>query len=75
MTSSYIHHSQFLTFADDTKCFLHIKAMILVFSRHGIPNTITADNIPFDSAEFKQFAKKWDLQLQHQVQITHSQMA
>ena len=37
-----------------------IKAITSVFSRHGIPNTITADNMPFDSAEFQQFAKKWD---------------
>ena len=25
--SSYIHHNQFLTFADDTKCFLHISTL------------------------------------------------
>ena len=37
-----------------------VKAMVSVFSRHGIPNNITADNMPFDSAEFQQFAKKWD---------------
>ena len=37
-----------------------VKAMASVFSRHGIPNNITADNMPFDSAEFQQFAKKWD---------------
>ena len=36
------------------------EAMMSVFSRHGIPNNITADNMPFDSAEFRQFAKKWD---------------
>ena len=27
MTSSYIHHSQFLTIADDTKCFHHISTL------------------------------------------------
>ena len=32
-----------------------IKALQSVFSRHGIPNTIVADNMPFNSAEFKEF--------------------
>ena len=40
-----------------------IKAMMSVFSRHGILNNITADNMPFDSAEFQQFAKKWDFKI------------
>lgn len=31
-----------------------IKAMVSVFSRHGI-----ADNIPFNSVEFHKFAKEW----------------
>ena len=36
-----------------------IKAVQSVFSRHGIPNTVVADNMPFNSAEFKDFAKTW----------------
>ena len=36
-----------------------IKVMQSVFSRHGIPNTIVADNMPFNSTEFKDFAKAW----------------
>ena len=37
-----------------------IKALQSVFSRHGIPNTIVADNMPFNSAEFKEFGKAWN---------------
>ena len=31
--SSYIHHSKFLKFADDTECFLHINTLTTVPSR------------------------------------------
>ena len=37
-----------------------IKAMMSVFSRHGIPDTVIADNMPFNSVEFHKFAKEWD---------------
>ena len=37
-----------------------IKAIQTVFSRHGIPNTVVADNMPFNSAELKEFAKAWN---------------
>jgi len=29
-----------------------IKAMQVTFSRHGIPNTVIADNMQFNSSEF-----------------------
>ena len=29
------------------------------FARHGIPNTVVADNMPFGSRAFQQFAKEW----------------
>ena len=35
-----------------------IKAMQVAFSRHGIPNTVIADNVPFNSSEFQKFAKQ-----------------
>ena len=38
----------------------HLKSM---FSRHGIPKTLRADNNPFGSAEMRQFAKDWDFEL------------
>ena len=37
-----------------------IKVMMSVFSRHGIPNVVIADNMPFNSVEFQKFAKEWD---------------
>ena len=37
-----------------------VKMMRQIFSRHGIPNTLVADNMPFNSKAFKQFAKDWD---------------
>ena len=37
-----------------------VNKMKQIFSRHGIPNTLVADNMPFNSKAFKQFAKEWD---------------
>ena len=37
-----------------------ISKMKQIFSRHGIPNTVVADNMPFNSKVFKQFAREWD---------------
>ena len=37
-----------------------INKMKQIFSRHGIPNTLVADNMPFNSKAFRQFAKEWD---------------
>ena len=36
-----------------------IKAMQVTFSRHRILNTVIADNMPFNSSEFRKFAKQW----------------
>ena len=36
-----------------------IAKMKSIFARHGIPNTVVADNMPFGSREFQQFAKEW----------------
>lgn len=32
-----------------------------VFSRFGIPRTLIADNMPFNSIEFKQFSQEWNV--------------
>ena len=32
-------------------------------ARHGVPEMLHTDNMPFGSAEFKQFAADWDIQL------------
>ena len=37
-----------------------IAVLKSIFARHCIPNTIVADNMPFDSKIFKQFAAQWD---------------
>jgi len=40
-----------------------IKEMKAIFARHGIPNTVIADNMPFHSKEFYQFSKEWNFTL------------
>ena len=39
---------------------LTIKVMMSVFSKHGIPDTVIADSMPFSSVELHKFAKEWD---------------
>ena len=34
-----------------------------IFSRHGIPEEMVADNIPFNSYLFKKFCAEWDMQI------------
>ena len=36
-----------------------IEAMKSIFARHGIPDELVADNMPFDSFEFKDFTNEW----------------
>ncbi|XP_056642612.1 uncharacterized protein K02A2.6-like [Diorhabda sublineata] len=40
-----------------------ILALKSIFSVHGSPDKITADNVPFDSREFKTFAKNWNFEI------------
>ena len=40
-----------------------IKVMQSVFLRLGIPNTVVAANMPFNSAEFKNFSLVWNFTL------------
>ena len=35
-----------------------IRVMKSTFARHGIPNTVIADNMPFNSAEIREFLKQ-----------------
>ena len=39
---------------------LHVNVIKSVFARHGIPEKLVADNIPFNSAVFQWFAELWD---------------
>ena len=40
-----------------------IKALTSIFARHGIPNKLIADNMPFNSKKFYEFSKKWNFQV------------
>ena len=40
-----------------------IKVMHSVFSRLGIPDTIVADSMPFNIAEFKDFSQTWNFNI------------
>ena len=37
-------------------------AMKDMFARHGIPERLIADNMPFNSVKFKDFASKWEIE-------------
>ncbi|XP_021340553.1 uncharacterized protein K02A2.6-like [Mizuhopecten yessoensis] len=39
---------------------LHLKS---VLARNGIPEVIMSDNMPFSSRTFREFARKWDIEL------------
>ena len=36
-----------------------IKHMKAIYSRHGIPEELVCDNVPFSSYEFREYVKKW----------------
>ena len=40
-----------------------IAAIKPIFARHGIPCKVIADNMPFNSQEFRKFAKEWDFHI------------
>ena len=40
-----------------------IAKLKMIFARHGIPKIVIADNMPFNSKEFKTFSKSWDFQI------------
>ena len=40
-----------------------VEVMKVIFARHGIPATVIADNVPFNSRYFKEFAKQWEFDL------------
>ena len=39
-----------------------VNMMKQIFLHHGIPNTVVADNMPFNSKAFKQFTKNGTFQ-------------
>ena len=40
-----------------------IIEMKAIFARHGVPNTVIADNMPFGSKQFQEFSKEWNFNL------------
>ena len=40
-----------------------MMAMKDIFARHGIPKRLMADNMPFNSVKFKNFASKWEFKV------------
>lgn len=40
-----------------------IDKLKVIFSVHGIPRYLVADNMPFSSQEFRKFAKEWDFEI------------
>ena len=40
-----------------------IMAMKDMFARRGIPERLIADNMPFNSVKFKDFASKWEFEV------------
>ena len=40
-----------------------IRAMKDTFARHGIPEKIIADNMPFNSVAFRNFANSWEIEV------------
>lgn len=40
-----------------------IRALEEMFSRHGVPETVMADNVPFASREFLKFAELWNFRV------------
>ena len=40
-----------------------IAARKNIFARHGIPNKLIADNMPFNGKEFLEFSKKWSFKV------------
>ena len=51
-----------------------IKHFKSIFSRHGIPEIVIEDNMPFNNFEMKSFAREFGFQLKPRVLNIHSQM-
>lgn len=51
-----------------------ITSMKSMFARHGIPDEVVADNMPFSSKSFRQFARDWGFAVCTSSFSTHSVM-
>lgn len=59
------YHSKFIEIAlmHDKTAGTVITHMKSIFARHGIPEELISDNMPYNSREFHNFAKEWGFQL------------
>ena len=48
---------------DDKSAETTVAIMKKIFARHGVPTTVIADNVPFNSRCFKEFATQWQFNL------------
>jgi hypothetical protein len=53
----YIKYPEVNLLSGKNAASVHLKS---IFSRHGIPEEIVADNMPFNSVEMRRFAGKWN---------------
>ena len=52
-----------MTSVPTTSAKVAIKFLQSLFARHGIPDTVRADNMPFGSDEMVQFSKQWGFKM------------
>lgn len=59
------YHSKFpeIALLEDKTSHAVILQLKIIFARHGIPEVLVADNMPFGSKACKQFAEEWDVQI------------
>ena len=61
--SDYFSKMPFVRPVSGTSAQVTIAAVKTIFSENGIPEKMISDNHPFNSYEFKEFAKKWGFQV------------
>ena len=59
------YYSKFpeISFLNDKTAGTVISKLKTMFARHGIPQTLMSDNMPYGSREFSRFAKEWGIKL------------
>ena len=59
------YYSKFpeVAFLEDKTAFSVIRQLKVIFARHGIPEEVIADNMPFASKQINQFATEWDFKI------------
>ena len=59
------YYSKYLEMSDmqDGSAETVVQELKAIFARHGIPQELVADNVPFNSASFKKFASDWDVKV------------